>query len=50
MDRHVYGEDKEPSRADSEQVAVVEDEGTGKIGMDPPLVAKRRQTQLNTSS
>lgn len=45
-----YGEDKEQSRADSEQVAVVEDEGTGKIGMDPPLFAKRRQTQPNPSS
>lgn len=32
------------SRADLEQVAVVEREGTGKIGMDPPLVAKRRQS------
>lgn len=42
MDRYGYGEDKEPSRADSEQVAVVEREG--KIGNGS---SSRRKAQAN---
>lgn len=45
MDGHFYGEDKEQSRADSEQVAVVEREG--KIGNGS---SSRRKAQTNPTT
>lgn len=50
MDRHFYGKDKEPSRADLEQVAVVEDEGTGKIGTGSSSLRKAQANPTTTSA